>query len=1066
MRKILLLASLFAAHAALSQNVKPTPAPTKNSQPAQSAISRPGKFNVPPSDNPFGLPSVKRQPASSFQPVSTDDAVRLVYDDNGLPILFQGKTTASNAAADAALASEQASLYFASLQPPGVKVPTEEFLPGEAVADEQGNLHVRLSQIFKGVEVYGGEVVAHTKKGNFEMVNGRYYPTPSLTSVEPTIHAADATWKVMQHIGPSKAKTYWTPEELQLVGYQPYSAHLVVYHPNRKLDGERLAWQVTARPNVMHRWVYFVDATTGEIIHHFDYTCAIDGHRCSKFEVPDAAHNSPSLEATAGKAETAPTSNLKLQTSNFTAPPPDGPVGGTGQDLFGINRSFGAWQDGNTVYMEDASKLMFNSTGSQMPNKPAGAIVTLDAKNTSPATNGFTYDLAKSTSTTFTNQQAAVSAHWNSIKSYDYFQNTFTRKSIDGVGGNILAFFNVAEDDGSSMENAFWNGNAMWYGKGGSNFKQLARGLDVGGHEMTHGVVEKTANLEYQSESGALNESFADVFGAMIDRDDWKIGEDVMQPGVSNSGALRDLQDPNNGAPKNSAFWQPKHTNEKFTGTGDNGGVHINSGIPNHAFYLFANNAAVGKDKAEQVYYKALRDYLVKSSQFVDCRIAVVQAAKDLYGTTVADIAANAFTAVGIGGNQPSGNYQGQLAVNPGKDFIYITSNDYSRLDLALGDGTVLGNIYDQGLRSRPSVRDDGTEAVFINDAGQMMLVTLEFLPNGNIVPTVDVLENQPIWHNAAISKDGRFVAYTTEDRDNRVYVYDFVAQKEVEYELYNPTYTQGQITGDVQYSDVLEFDYSGENLMYDAYNELPNGQNLSYWDIGFLQFWENGKFATPADVHISKLFSGLPDNTSIGDPAFAKNSPYVIAFDFIDENNPSAPTYDIYNANVETGDFDRVVVNNGGLGWPNFTRTDNAILYERPSSSTTANLRLQGLAASKIAPQGNSAALINNRRWGVWFANGNRQVGTHELQTNAFNLSISPNPASGLTQLSLTSPDAEPARLILSNLLGETLQSRSIELAVGDNLFDIDLSTLPAGMYVVYLHTNRAQGAIVVVKR
>lgn len=1052
MRKILLLASLFAAHAALSQNVKPTPAPTKKSQPAQSAISRPGKFNVPPSDNPFGLPSEKRQPMSPFQPVSAPDAVRLVYDDNGLPILFQGKTTASNAAADAALASEQASLYFASLQPPGVKVPTEEFLPGEAVADEQGNLHVRLSQIFKGVEVYGGEVVAHTKKGNFEMVNGRYYPTPSLTSVEPTIHAADATWKVMEHIGPSKAKTYWTPEELQLIGYQPYSSHLVVYHPNRKLDGERLAWQVIARPNVLHRWVYFVDATTGEIIHHFDYTCEIspklevDGSSKSEVrasEVLDAAHNPP---------------------------PPDGPVGGMGQDLFNVNRSFGAWQDGSTIYMEDASKLMFNSTGSQMPNKPAGAIVTLDAKNTSPATNAFTYDLVKSTSTTFTNK-AAVSAHWNSIKSYDYFQNTFTRKSIDGVGGNILAFFNVAEEDGSSMENAFWNGNAMWYGNGGSAFKPLARGLDVGGHEMTHGVVEKTANLEYQGESGALNESFADVFGTMIDRDDWKVGEDVMQPGVSNSGALRDLQDPHNGAPTNSQFWQPKHTNEKFTGTADNGGVHINSGIPNHAFYLFANNAAVGKDKAEQVYYKALRDYLVKSSQFVDCRIAVVQAAKDLYGSAVSDIAANAFTAVGIGGNQPSGNYQGQLAVNPGKDFIYVTSNDYSKLDLALGNGTVLGNIYDQGLRSRPSVTDNGTEAVFINDAGQMMLVTLEFLPNGTIQPTVDVLENQAIWHNVAISKDGRFIAYSTEYtgevRDNRIYVYDFVTQKEVKYELYNPTYTQGQITGDVRYSDVLEFDYSGGNVMYDAYSELPNGQNLGYWDIGFLQFWENGQFADPLDPFISKLFSGIPDNTSIGNPTFAKNSPYVIAFDFRDDNY-SPKRFDIYSANVETGDYDVLVKDNLDFGWPNFTRTDNAILYERPASSTTANLRLQGLAASKIAPQGSSTALINNRRWGVWFANGNRslQVGTHELHANAFNLSISPNPASDLTQLSLTSPDAEPARLILSNLLGETLQSRSIDLVVGDNLFDIDLNALPAGMYVVYLHTNRAQGAIVVVKK
>ena len=142
------------------------------------------------------------------------------------------------------------------------------------------------------------------------------------------------------------------------------------------------------------------------------------------------------------------------------------------------------------------------------------------------------------------------------------------------MGGNILAFFNVAELNGSgdpvSMENAFWNGAAMWYGNGGSSFKELARGLDVGGHEMTHGVVEKTANLVYQDESGALNESFADIFGAMIDRDDWRMGEDVMQPGASPSGALRDLSNPANGDTPGGGnnlggdFWQPGHVNQKI----------------------------------------------------------------------------------------------------------------------------------------------------------------------------------------------------------------------------------------------------------------------------------------------------------------------------------------------------------------------------------------------------------------------------------------------------------------------------------------------------------------------
>lgn len=1048
MKNLLLLVSLFVAQATFSQSTKQTPAPApQNNPPANPVIARPDKANVPPSGNPFGVPSTKRHPLPTFQPVQAAEQVRKVYGDTGLPILFLGKTDASDASADAAGAAEQAVQYLASLQPPRVEAPIQEFRPGEATTDEQGNLHVRLQQIFQGVEVYGGEVIAHTKKGRFEMLNGRYYPTPSLTSVEPKLHSADALWQVMQHIGTGKAKDFWTPEPLQIMGYQPYATQLVIYHHNRKLEGERLAWQVIARPNAMQRWVYFVDALTGDILHRFDYTCAIDGNRIAASCSHDHAHpHTPS--------------------STLNAPPPTGPVTGTGQDLLNVNRSFGAWEANGTFYLEDASKPMFNGPASQMPGDPAGAIVTLDAKNTSPASNAFNFDLVKSGSSTFSNK-TAVSAHWNSIKSYDYFQTTFGRKSIDGVGGNILAFINVADEDGSSMENAFWNGEAMWYGNGGSFFRPLARSLDVGGHEMTHGVIEKTANLVYQDESGALNESFADVFGVLIDRDDWKIGEDVVLPGVSNSGALRDLQDPNNSAPKNSDFWQPKHMNEKYTGSADNGGVHINSGIPNHAFYLFANNAAVGKDKAEQVYYKALRDYLVKSSQFVDCRIAVIQAAKDLYGTAISDIAANAFAAVGIGSSQPSGNYQGQLAVNPGKDFIYVTSNDYQNLDLAQGNGQVLGTIYNQGLRSRPSVRDDGTEAVFVNKAGQVMLVTLEFLANGNIQPTVSVLENQPIWHNTAISKDGRFVAFTTEDRDNLIYIYDFATQKEEQFELYNPTYTQGQITGDVQYSDVLEFDYSGEYLMYDAYSELPNGQALSYWDIGFLQFRENNQFADPQDVFISKLFGGIPDNTSIGNPAFAKNSPYIVAFDFIDEST-STTRNDIYSTNVETGDYDIVVSNNGSLGWPNFTRTDNAILYERASSASTANLRLQGLASSKIAPQGNSTAFVNNRRWGVWFANGNRslQVGTEEVPAPSFNLSLSPNPTGDWTRLSLTSPESESARLSVTNLLGEVLQSRSVELSAGDNTFDLELSELPVGMYVVHLNTSRAQGAIVVVKR
>jgi bacillolysin len=234
-----------------------------------------------------------------------------------------------------------------------------------------------------------------------------------------------------------------------------------------------------------------------------------------------------------------------------------------------------------------------------MPNDPNGVLWTIDAFNTSPSKSNFRFDHILSANNTWPNK-TAVSAHYNSGKSFEYFRTVHNRKSINGTGGNIVSLINVADDDGSSLGNAFWNGAAMFYGNGDSAFRELARGLDVAGHEMSHGVIQSTANLEYQGESGALNESFADIFGAMIDRDDWLIGEDVVRTNAFPSGALRSLENPHNGAATNdfNRGWQPKHYNERFTGTADNGGVHINSGIPNHAFFRFAT--AVGKDKLKK----------------------------------------------------------------------------------------------------------------------------------------------------------------------------------------------------------------------------------------------------------------------------------------------------------------------------------------------------------------------------------------------------------------------------------------------------------------------------------
>lgn len=978
---------------------------------------------------------------------ASGSTVAIIYAENGMPIFFEGETTASQLTSENMSTAERALAYCASLRPQGLENPEKEWVVSRSHTDEQGNEHVRLNQVFNSIPVWGAEVVCHTRNGLFARMNGRYFPTPKLSAATPSLNAETAIETVKNAIGTANIQAIWTEEELQLIDGQPFAAQLVIYHLNDQLDGERLTWHVSARPDVMHRSEWFVDALSGQILHHFENTCNMMGHR----------HQ--------GAAALPIEMPLLGISENTISTMMDGPATVQGLDLRDINRSFilGGWQVGSQYVLIDANKPMYKPNSSNMPADPVGVIWTLNAGNTSPGTPGFNLSQVVSNSTTYTNQKAAISAHHNSTQSYNYFKNKFNRNAIDGLGGNIISVVNVVEPDGTGMDNAFWNGKAMFYGNGAVNFLPLARGLDVGGHEMTHGVIEKTANLVYQGESGALNESFADIFGQMIDGDpgDWKIGEDVVKPGVSPGGCLRNMQDPHNSAPSNSYWWQPNHTNEQYNGPNDNGGVHINSGITNRAYYLFATNAQVGTDKAEQIYYKALRDYLVKSSKFIDCRIAVIQAATDLYGATVANAAAAAFTTVGIGGGgQQGSNPLGQLQTNPGTDFVVATNNAGTSLNLLNATtGALIKTLYNQGVASKVSSTDDGSSMVFVNDAKHIIGIDLNHATNPP-QHTVVQLSNAPEWRSVAISKDGRFIAALADFQEPRIYIFD-LSSPFGDYEtffLYNPTYSQGQITGDVKFADVLEFDYSGHFLMYDAYNNL--GGSIGYWDIGFVEYWKNDQFTDGGNAFITKLFTALPEKIGIGNPTFAKNSPYVIAFDLIDESGTTT-TYDVYGANAETGDYGIIVANNGNLGWPSYTKTDNRILYEK-NTAGVYNLRLQPLNANKIQSQGNSTAFANQHYWGVWFANGTRnlQLSAHEGPLPLLQVSVAPNPATDVARLVLNAENSSEAQLSVHNLLGETVLSQNLHLQTGENRFDVAIKHLPAGPYVLRIAAENGAGA------
>lgn len=239
----------------------------------------------------------------------------------------------------------------------------------------------------------------------------------------------------------------------------------------------------------------------------------------------------------------------------------------------------------------------------------------------------------------FDQDKAAVDAHYFTDQVYNYYKDTHNRESYDGKGSDINSYVHVPEEDGSSMSNAYWNGVEMSYGDGNKTTENaFTAANDVVAHEITHGVTSSSADLVYQYQPGALNESFSDVFGYFVDSDDWQMGEDLYKtPGE----AIRDLQDPTkHGQPANMKDY--KNYSIRY----DRGGVHINSGIPNKAAYNTITK--IGKEKAEKIYYRALTQYLTRQSQFKDAKSSLVQSAKDLYGDQVANDVKAAWDQVGV----------------------------------------------------------------------------------------------------------------------------------------------------------------------------------------------------------------------------------------------------------------------------------------------------------------------------------------------------------------------------------------------------------------------------------
>lgn len=251
-------------------------------------------------------------------------------------------------------------------------------------------------------------------------------------------------------------------------------------------------------------------------------------------------------------------------------------------------------------------------------------------------------------------EDAAVNEAFDGLgATFELLLAAFERNSLDGRGAGLDATVHYGVD----YDNAFWNGERMVFGDGdGEVFRGFTGSLSVIGHELAHGVIQHTANLEYQGQPGALNESIADVFGALTeqhsagqtaDQASWLIGAGIFTAEVQGT-ALRSMLAPGTAYDDDELGKdpQPGHMQDFVQTTEDNGGVHINSGIPNRAFALTATALGGNSwDRAGQTWYRALTGGLSSAATFKEFADATIDAAVD---DETATATRKAWAAVGV----------------------------------------------------------------------------------------------------------------------------------------------------------------------------------------------------------------------------------------------------------------------------------------------------------------------------------------------------------------------------------------------------------------------------------
>ncbi len=473
------------------------------------------------------------------------------------------------------------------------------FKPYQVKTDELGYTHTRHQQYYNGYPVEASQVISHMRDGKVTMVNGDYYVNFS-SNTSASLTESDALKSALKKVN---AQRYiWENKAAEAHERMATNDPAFTYYPKGELV-------------YVHKKGADYSAENMRLAYKFNIYAEVPLYRANVF-----------VDANTGEI-------LDEQNQICTFD-----VVGTAVTQYSGTVIMTSDNNGGTFRLRETGR--------------GNGIQTYDMNNGTSYAGAVDFTNPSSNWNVTGADQAAADAHWGAEMTYDYFMQQHNQNSIDGNGYLLRSYVHYS----NNYNNAFWDGQRMTYGDGDGSQFTILTGLDVCGHEITHGLVSNTAGLG-GGEAGALNEGFADIFGTSIEfvarpsQSDWIMGADITPNGMG----IRNMANPN-------LLSQPDTYQGTYWDVG--GEVHINDGPSIYWYYLLCqggigtndnNNAynvgGIGMTSASRIAFRGLTNYFTSNTNYTNARNYTIQAATDLFGACTQELASttNAWYAVGVG---------------------------------------------------------------------------------------------------------------------------------------------------------------------------------------------------------------------------------------------------------------------------------------------------------------------------------------------------------------------------------------------------------------------------------